>query len=254
MASKRPVVLASGEAQELASGDSLLVPTVTFENGSEQYGAANSPTAEYFWDFPCGSDGGNYTAGTITGGTYPAVTNAEEAGAFGCVGISCGTSANSGAYWSPSSNGSTFRLVNGDVCKIRLQVSNGRIATSKVRLGIQAAFNTSDETHEVSFVINAGVVTGRCRNASSETSTATMLTVTGDLWYGYEIKYTTTSVEFNVYSATGSFLATATVTTNIPSNTAKRPGVIATSSGTTAGRLCLIDYIYVKTAVTDRFF
>lgn len=255
MADKKPLANYSGTIQEVAATDSLAVPSITFSDGTVQTVAMNSPVSEYFWDFPSGYSGGNYTSTALSGGNATTgVTLTEDAGAFGCIGFNCGTTANSGAYLSAASVGISWKLANGDGCKMRLKFANTLLATTKVRFGMQAAFNTNDETHEVSFVMNGGALTGRCRNASSETATATLVTITGDVWYGFKIEYTTTSVAFTVFDASGTQLATASITTNIPSNTSKRPGIIATNSGTTAGRLVLIDYIYTKTATTGRFF
>lgn len=224
-------------------------------------GGAPTPgsVASYFWDFPGGTidfEGGAF-AGIASGNGTTAATQAEEAGAFGTRFISCSATANSGAYFNPVvGGGNGYWLVAGtaSMCKFRLKFPATLNATTKARFGFQGAFNTSDETHEVSFVVDAGNIVGRCRNAGSQTSTTALGSITTDVWMGFKIEYTSTACVFRVYNAAGTLLATETLTSNIPVNINKAPGIIATNSGTTPGKILGIDYFYGETSITSRAF
>lgn len=212
--------------------------------------------AEYFFDFPAGMlDYVGAAFSALAGGNgSAAATTAEEAGAFGTRVISSSSTANSGAYMNFQGLSAAVSVILSQPCEYRgrFKIPSAALATTKARFGFQGAFNTSDETHEVSFVVDGGAVTGRCRNASSQSSTTGLGSISGDTWYTYKIMYTSSVVWFYLYSATGALISSDSVSANIPTNVNKPWGMIATNSGTTAQKILIIDYVYCSTQITSR--
>ena len=229
------------------------------DDGAPGGDAVPGSSSRHFFDFPQGViEGVGLVFSAVNGGSAnTAGTQSEDAGAFGTRFISCSTSANSGAYINPIvTGGNGFWLAAGNTlsCRFRLKFLSTLLATTKVRFGFQGAFSTADEASEVSFVVDGGAITGRCRSSSSQTSTTGLGSVTSNVWMGFKIDYTSTSVVFSVYNNVGALIATETLTANIPTNINKTTGVIATNSGTTAGKILGIDYIYGEFNSASRAF
>lgn len=250
----------TGDVEEIVLGSNLSLSGNTLNATGGGGGGSELPgqTAKLFWDFPGGTldfEGAAFTA-IASGTSGTAGTQAEEVGAWGTRWISSSSTANSGSYFNPVAVGIGFWLVPGRTVtyKGRFYFPSTLIATTKARFGFQGAFNTNDESSEVSFVVDAGNIVGRCRNSGTQVGTTTLGSVTTNAWVGFKIVYTSTAVEFSVYNSSGTLVATETLTTGIPTNISKPLGTIATSSGTTAGKILGIDYIYGESDIPSRAF
>jgi hypothetical protein len=192
-------------------------------------GAATLEAASMIWDVSLLSSG----------------TQAKVAGTAGHPGQwrpSSSTTANSGAY--VMSDTTAFSIEGGEVGEfiINPQTNTG----TTIRAGHHNATTSTAPTNGVFFEIVAGAVVGVCRNAGTQTATATLATLSTATWYRlrYRVNLAKTEVLFQVFSETGTLLGSGTVTTNIPAATSTvGHGLIATNSGTTAVALVIVDYM-----------
>jgi hypothetical protein len=192
-------------------------------------GAATLEAASMIWDVALLSSG----------------TQAKVAGTAGHPGQwrpSSSTTANSGAY--VMSDTTAFVIEGGEVGEfiINPQTNTG----TTIRAGHHNATTATAPTNGVFFEIVAGAVVGICRNAGTQTATATLATLSTATWYRlrYRINLAKTEALFQVFSETGTLLGSGTVTSNIPAATSTMGhGLIATNSGTTAVALVIVDYM-----------
>jgi hypothetical protein len=170
-------------------------------------------------------------------------TQAKVAGTAGHPGQwrpSSSTTANSGAY--VMSDTTAFVIEGGEVGEFILNPQTNTGTT--IRAGHHNATTSTAPTNGVFFEIVAGAVVGICRNAGTQTATATLATLSLSTWYRlrYRVNLAKTEVLFQVFSESGTLLGSGTVTTNIPTGTVGH-GLIATNSGTTAVALVIVDYM-----------
>jgi hypothetical protein len=99
-----------------------------------------------------------------------------------------------------------------------------------------------------------GVILGKCRSNSVESSTASTFTLTTGTWYRAKIVANSDAsrVDFYLYSEAGALLWTDNLTTNIPTGAGREVGHMAGAfnTGTTATPLLWVDYMYLLIART----
>jgi hypothetical protein len=115
-----------------------------------------------------------------------------------------------------------------------------------VRAGFHDATSIADAVDGVYFEVSNAVVTPKTAS-NSVRSSGTTFNMSSAAWYRFQVMVNAggTLATFNIFDATNALLFTTTLSTNIPVASARETNaaIIATSSGTSAAELALLDFI-----------
>ena len=168
----------------------------------------------------------------------------------GIIRLRCSTSANSGAIMATANNAIYLgaNMLAESIFNIPTLLIDG--ANTVVRFGLHdASSGALTPTDGVYIEITAGVASGICRNAGTQTASGTTLTLTAATWYRATVTTSANndSATFTIYSEAGATLWQETVSTNYPVNKdvgAEFLGFAVTPLA--AADVVLIDYLAVQ--------
>lgn len=188
--------------------------------------------------------GAAISSGTIT--TAPA-TAAITSDHPGSVLARSSTTANSGYQFTTALD--RIQLGGGERFDLVFRTA-AAFTNTTVRRGFTDSITSTAPTDGVYFETSgSGALTGKCRSNSTESATATLVTLAASTWYHVRISLDGGAKRalFEVFSEAGALLASATLSSNIPvgSGRSTGAGVVATNSGTTATDLEVWDYMAV---------
>lgn len=181
---------------------------------------------------------GAAVSGGVNTGTLTSFDGIWDYGVF----IRSGTTANGGYRYSPTSQITAYM---GTVEKQFMMVWKSLTSHTgrTIRAGWIDTTSSADATDGVYFEILDGVARGKTSNNSVRTSAASSFTLVLGQAYLFEISATSTSASFKITNATtDAVVYTETITTNIPSTSARASGagMIATEATTTASDIGIL--------------
>lgn len=195
---------------------------------------------------------------TIPGCTQSASASGSSASWYagashpGIATLKCSALANSGYQYLTGGNS----IIIGGGEKVTLVFQHLLVrATAFARYGLQnsSAIQTAPATgiyFDIAGTGTAITLTGRCRNSSAETATATSCTLTAGTWYTGTIEVSSgiTRAIFTLYSEAGAQIWQEIVTTNLPGSTTQTGFQIAAGDTSTAGAtdIAYLDYVRLE--------
>lgn len=203
------------------------------------------------------NDSANWAFGANSGGTTNGILASELIDHPGCLAFRSSATANSG-YRAVTPN-SSMSLGGGEVSRFVFYVGSPAYATSTIILGYTSSISNVAGTDECCIAINAGVAVARCSINSASSSSATIATLTADVFYRAKIVIADdgSSATFSIYTDAGVLVGTQTLSSNLPTDGTRRlgHGVIATSSGTTNTQIiAVMNYMSHENAKSLRIF
>lgn len=183
----------------------------------------------------------------ISSGTLAAVNG--EANHPGLIQFSSSTTTNSGYYvlMNPVS-----LLISGDeTSEFVFKTPTSIASTATIRFNCQDALTYAAPTDGIWINLANTTLTGRTASNGSASTTASSYTVSANTWYRatIELNADATLATFKLFSDNSDTpLWTDTLSTNIPTGSGRNTGhgVLATSSGTSAVPLIIMDYMNLK--------
>lgn len=167
-------------------------------------------------------------------------------------GIACivsGTSAGSGFYFITSNL--AFLLAGTEATDFIFALQY--VAGTTIRMGFHDSNSAAAPTDgcylEIAQVLGVdGVILGKTRNNSAESTTATKFTLIPGDWYRGRVSLnaTATLVTFTLFNAAGTVVWTDTLNTNIPTARETGHAIVATNSDTSAHDLIYLDYMNIR--------
>jgi hypothetical protein len=182
----------------------------------------------------------------ISSGTHGAQNG--QANHPGIYRITSSTTTNSGGYVMTSVG--CITPSGGEAAEMVFQIVN--LTTATIRFGFHDSVNSTAPTDGIYFEIaSTGVITGRTRNNSTESSTATLATLSITTWYRMRVEVADdySGATFYVFDTNNNLLGSATLTTNLPTGGGTRNvghGVVATKSGTAAEGIIDMDFMSME--------
>lgn len=246
--------LGTGAAQACAGNDARLsnARTPTAHASTHSRGGSDPITENFIrhsTEFFTTAAAQNFMAGVaINAGTM--TTFASLPKHPGCVVL---TGVNTGSGYSLLSAANGLRISGGEQYDVYFRTSSVAFTNITLRFGFHDTVTASDAVDGCYFeMATNGNLIGKTSSNSSRTSTATLATLSAATWYHGRITVNSdaTSVNFAIFSESGSSLGSADVTTNIPTAAGRECGVgiVATSSLGSSLELVVLDRIDISFA------
>lgn len=126
-----------------------------------------------------------------------------------------------------------------------------------VRLGFMDTIDHTDAVDGIYFEVSAGTMKAKTASNSTRTTSATFVPVHSTVYACRIVATTTASARFSVWDwvTPGAYLLDVTITTNIPTTTARAfgAGLIATKDDTTGANVAWVDYLGFGTRLPAAF-
>jgi hypothetical protein len=187
-----------------------------------------------------------FTATAIASGTLNAPTaGVATADHPGNERATSSTTTNSGVAFH-TGDAANLRLGGGEVFVVIFRAET--FTNTTLRTGFHDTLTATAPVDGVYFEYSgSGALVGKTRSNSVESVTATLTTLSTATFYRLEVRLDETlgNANFSVYSEAGSLLASATLSTNIPTASGRecQPCFNVTNSGTSAVDLAHVDYM-----------
>lgn len=235
-------------ALDLADSDAV-TGALPIANG----GTASTSIGNFLRNYPhilhefslCGATGTNHEGlqyAAIATGTC--ASNADSGAHPFTIQLTSSGSANSG--WLVRTT--TAALVLGGGESIRTGFLINTLSTLTYRFGFADATSSTAPVDGCYIeVVSTGVATGICANNSTTTSTGTTTTLSTSTWYSGEVLLNSDAsvATFTIYDASGSQIWTNTVSSNIPTTSARATGYEAIATQGTGGTTALVTLDYM---------
>jgi hypothetical protein len=188
---------------------------------------------------------GPWQAAAISGGGWSTSPTTGDVSPHhpGVVYIRSGTTASSG--FRLATNSYAINFGGGEETNFILNLNSSSVA-SKTRMGFQDSFTPTDPTDGAVFLAGSdNTLIASCWNNGSVTNVS-FANIDKTLWYRFNIRVESTSaVVFSVYLMAGTLVETQTITTNIPTDSARVTGhgLVCWNTGTAVNDICRADYM-----------
>lgn len=245
---------ASAAGQQVAGDIFTATSPTTFawlkqDSLSKRLGVESEVTPIFKADFLSAATAGNYpfVGAAISTGTVAANTTNMTGNRPGVVRMTSSTTANSGYRW--TTDVAPIRLKGDEVFVATIAPINFAITT--MRCGFLDGTSSTDMVDGVYFeYTTTGALVLKTATNNTRTTSATITTLSLNTWYKLKIivNSNATSVLGEVYDASGVFIASTTITTNIPTAAGRETGagVVVTQSGTAAIAMLDLDFLFLR--------